>query len=245
MDIIVGEIDRQLIESELIGGLPMDDSKEPFFNRFGDRRRDIVIDSVLRQFRKARSFIRNIIWPYNVIKIRTVDRSYSDPQHILIHASMQILVDFVEKEKPFEMVEWWSHTPDHAAAADTICWIYDGWTNDEWWASNNHGYDDLDEQSTPYNFMSIEPDRTIIPGDPEFMTYEMAIDRIRMFYPDEVVAMFEEIAIRRSYRVDHDIESSAEVNWNHRAWPIMDQFYEELDGFALKKLVSIHGFLWT
>jgi hypothetical protein len=39
-----------------------------------------------------------------ILKINTLEKGWSDRDHLLLHASFQILVDFVEKESPFETV---------------------------------------------------------------------------------------------------------------------------------------------
>ena len=52
--------------------------------------------------------IRSIFFPYNVIKIKSLRRTWTDRDEVMLHACFQILVDFVEKEKPFE----WFGDPD-------------------------------------------------------------------------------------------------------------------------------------
>jgi hypothetical protein len=49
--------------------------------------------------------IRDIIKPYNRLKIPTLDRGYADPRERLLHASFTILKEFVEDEM-FEHTDW-------------------------------------------------------------------------------------------------------------------------------------------
>ena len=39
---------------------------------------------------------------YNIIKINSLPSTWTDRDEVLLHASFQILTDFIEKEKPFE-----------------------------------------------------------------------------------------------------------------------------------------------
>lgn len=48
----------------------------------------------IKIFRK----IRDLILPWNKIKIKTLSRSWTDRDEVLVHAMMQILTDFVERE---------------------------------------------------------------------------------------------------------------------------------------------------
>ena len=49
---------------------------------------------------RCKIYIRNLIFPYNVVKIDTLSKSYHDKDYILLHANFQILCDFFEKELP-------------------------------------------------------------------------------------------------------------------------------------------------
>lgn len=64
--------------------------------------------------------------PY-LLKIFGLNRKYCDPVELILQANFQILVDFVEKEKPEEVVNWDSD-PEHAKARDTFKGLYYWWT---------------------------------------------------------------------------------------------------------------------
>ena len=73
-------------------------------------------------------FVRNSLHPYNRIKIESLDKSYSDPREVMLHANFQILKDFVEKEKPLEFINWESDE-HHSHASQEIRELYDWWVN--------------------------------------------------------------------------------------------------------------------
>ncbi len=39
-----------------------------------------------------------------ILKISTLEKGWADRDHLMLHANFQILVDFVEQEKPFEII---------------------------------------------------------------------------------------------------------------------------------------------
>lgn len=47
---------------------------------------------------------KDCLFPHNVIKIKTLPRSYSDPREKLLHAAFAMLVQYVEKES--HIVDW-------------------------------------------------------------------------------------------------------------------------------------------
>ena len=40
------------------------------------------------------------------LKIETLDKGWCDRDYILLHAAFQVLVDFIEKEKPDRIIDW-------------------------------------------------------------------------------------------------------------------------------------------
>ena len=60
------------------------------------------------------------------LKIKTLDKDWRDADEIMLHAVMQILVDYVEKEKPEENIDWdWNEK--HKQAWKVISDTYDWW----------------------------------------------------------------------------------------------------------------------
>lgn len=55
-----------------------------------------------RKFRDAHIWVHNRIWPHNIVKIEQLSPDWHDRDGVMFHAIFQILVDFVEKERPFQ-----------------------------------------------------------------------------------------------------------------------------------------------
>lgn len=62
-----------------------------------------------------------------ILKISTLKKGWANRDDLLLHASFQILVDFVEKERPFEIVDW-NFNDAHINAAKEIRSLYRWWT---------------------------------------------------------------------------------------------------------------------
>jgi hypothetical protein len=62
-----------------------------------------------------------------VLKINTLEKGWCDKDEMMLHAVFQLLVDFVEQEKPDEVVDWSSY-PEHKHAWKEIRSLYRWWT---------------------------------------------------------------------------------------------------------------------
>ena len=62
-----------------------------------------------------------------VLRIRTLDKGWWDRDHVLLHAAFQLLTDFIEQEKPDQIVDWGSD-PKHKQAWKEIRFLYRWWT---------------------------------------------------------------------------------------------------------------------
>ena len=63
-----------------------------------------IVNRLKRKFSKAYYAARSWIFPYNVIKISALDRTWHDRDYVMFHANFQILVDFIELEQPY--ISW-------------------------------------------------------------------------------------------------------------------------------------------
>ncbi len=61
-----------------------------------------------------------------VLKIHTLEKGWCDKDYVMLHAVFQILVDFVEQEKPDQIVDWNSN-PEHRRAWREIRSLYRWW----------------------------------------------------------------------------------------------------------------------
>ena len=62
-----------------------------------------------------------------ILKIHTLEKGWCDKDRVMLHAVFQLLVDFVEQEKPDQIVDW-NSDPAHKQAWKEIRSLY------RWWA---------------------------------------------------------------------------------------------------------------
>jgi hypothetical protein len=62
-----------------------------------------------------------------ILKIHTLENGSWDKDHLMLHAVFQLLVDFVEQEKPDQIVDWNSDA-EHRHAWNEIQSLYRWWT---------------------------------------------------------------------------------------------------------------------
>ena len=62
-----------------------------------------------------------------ILKIHTLKKGWCDKDHVMLHAAFQVLVDFVEQEKPDKVVDW-NSDPSHKQAWKEIRSLYRWWT---------------------------------------------------------------------------------------------------------------------
>lgn len=74
-------------------------------------------------------FMHRTFKRFNKVEMRYLRPGYYDIGHRILHASFQLLKDFVEKEKPFDHIDW-DHDEDHKNAASEIKALYQWWTVD-------------------------------------------------------------------------------------------------------------------
>ncbi len=62
-----------------------------------------------------------------ILKIHSLENGWCDKDYVMLHAVFQILVDFVEQEKPDQTVDW-NFDPEHKHAWKEIQSLYCWWT---------------------------------------------------------------------------------------------------------------------
>jgi hypothetical protein len=62
-----------------------------------------------------------------VLNIHTLEKGWCDKDYVMLHAAFQLLVDFVEQEKPDQIVDWNSDS-EHKHAWKEIRSLYRWWT---------------------------------------------------------------------------------------------------------------------
>ena len=100
--------------------------------------------------------IRCAVWDrYNVIKVDTLPPTWQDTDEKLLHVCFQLLVDYVEKEKCFDRIDW-DYDEDHKKIGDEIRELY------HWW---KEVYPHLEETLPP--FPKTPEDRLSILNNPK------------------------------------------------------------------------------
>jgi hypothetical protein len=66
--------------------------------------------------------------PYNVIKVRSLPPTWCDKDHLILEVNFQLLVDYVEKERAFEIVA--TDDPSCKEQYDEVKFLYKWWTED-------------------------------------------------------------------------------------------------------------------
>jgi hypothetical protein len=62
------------------------------------------------------------------LNIQTLEQGYYDRDAVLLHAAFQVLVDFIEKERPDKIIDW-NDDQAHKQAWQEIRSLYDWWKN--------------------------------------------------------------------------------------------------------------------
>lgn len=71
-------------------------------------------------------FLHRTFKRFNKVELKSLKPGYYDVDHRLLHACFNLLADFVEKEKPFEHINW-DHDETHQHAAREIKSLYNWW----------------------------------------------------------------------------------------------------------------------
>jgi hypothetical protein len=151
---------------------------------------------------KPHLIIRGMYWwvqhrtfkRFHVIKIRTLKPGYYDVDDRMLHGCFQLLVDYVEKEKPFENTDWkWSQ--EVVDVAKEIRALY------QWWKEVRPARKDplreLKDEERPKAFecYSRQTDGSLVYGDKErqledtrYPKYKPALEehrRLELSWDDE------------------------------------------------------------
>lgn len=109
------------------------------------------------------------------LKIHTLNKEDRyDRDTILLHAAFQVLTDFIEKEKPHEIIDWQHDELDRNAWTE-ISQLYHWWKEER---PNRH--DPLDDVvSPPRNaFVISEEGYLTFPDRDQYPEYYAALDRL-------------------------------------------------------------------
>ncbi len=88
----------------------------------------------------------------NHLKIRTLESGWCDRDELLLHADFQILVDFVEQERPAAAVDW-NHDTIHRRAWKEIASLYRWWKKER--PARKSPLNNKKLKSPPFRFKKI------------------------------------------------------------------------------------------
>ena len=87
-----------------------------------------------------------------MLKIQSLDKGWCDKDQVMLHAAFQLLVDFVEKERPDQIVDW-NSDPQHKHAWKEIRSLYKWWTEKR--PSRKSPLDDKNLKKPPMRWKKI------------------------------------------------------------------------------------------
>lgn len=171
----------------------------------------------------------------NHLHIKTLKRGWVDCDHQMLHACMQILVNFVENEKVDGIVDW-EYDEDIRHAGQTMNRLYDWWKHDP-----------------------FAHDATIMPPGSDWLyqydiknhpleAIEDWIDEIynrdseNMKWAKQIIRKFK-VGFRKRNKDEH------KEDYNEHRYYMCLNYIElaatERQNNALKDLVSVRGYMWT
>jgi len=109
------------------------------------------------------------------LKITTLSKGWHDKDNVLLHAAFQLLTDFVEKERPDEIVDW-NYDEQHRAAWAEITSLYQWWTQTR--PQRRSPLDDKHLKRPPFKFKKIPGSKTrelVRPDEKKYAPYYAAL----------------------------------------------------------------------
>jgi hypothetical protein len=117
-------------------------------------------------------FMHRTFKRFNKVELRNLKPGYYDVDLRLLHASFQLLKDFVEREKPFDSINW-DHDETHQKVASEIKALYHWWTVE--YPARADLVDQLKDDERPHGLenWSTEPGGGAVYGGKESRLDEM------------------------------------------------------------------------
>ena len=111
------------------------------------------------------------------LKIHTLKKGWCDKDEILLHAAFQLLVDFVEQEKPGQIIDWEADEL-HKKAWKEIMSLYRWWKKER--PARKSPLDDKRIKKPPLKFEEIpgtDLSRMIEPNKKKYAKYYQALKK--------------------------------------------------------------------
>ena len=167
----------------------------------------------------AYSNVRNKIRNHrNTLKIRTLKRGWIDCDHVLLHASFQIMHNFIVEECSPGVVDW-DASDDHAHAMHEMLEL------DRWWTVDPFAQDTF---WTPDNLGDLVEDTFVSAYLKKYRDVEMYLDDAEWILD----AVGEQIAADGAfnpYMASNYVENAADLRQNEQ----------------LKRLIDVRLYMWT
>ena len=109
-------------------------------------------DDFLRPLENCIEFLYKQIKPYNHVRVKSIENHWHDRDKLLLHASFQILVDFIEEEKPFEIIDY-SVSEKSSKEKEELQFLYNWWKNER--PKRVDIIDLIDEKDIPHTIEEI------------------------------------------------------------------------------------------
>lgn len=93
------------------------------------RGEEYLTDYLIEPLNKMWWAIRRNVAPYNRLKIDSLSKEYADADEYLLHASFQILRNFIEQEEPFDFIDYSTNELDRWVESE-LKTLYHWWVKD-------------------------------------------------------------------------------------------------------------------
>ncbi len=113
----------------------------------------------------------------HTLKIQTLTKGWHDRDEILLHAAFQILVDFVEQEKPNQIVDY-NYDAEHRRRWKEITSLYRWWKKER--PARKSPRDNKKLREPPFEFEKIpgsDSSRMIEPDRKKYAAYYRALQK--------------------------------------------------------------------
>jgi len=111
------------------------------------------VRSLIRNFNKAWYYLRCWVWHrYNRVHIKTLSPTWIDRDTVLVHAMFQVLSDFIEREKPQEVLV--TEGGMHDDEWKEIFRLYNWWKNVALKFDSMHDYDTIEHKPLTFENMN-------------------------------------------------------------------------------------------
>ena len=127
-----------------------------------------------------------------ILKIKTLSKEWADRDRILLHAAFQVLVDFIEKEKPEKIIEYDSDQ-QHRKTWKELTRLYRWWKKER--PKRKSPLENPRLKSPPFNFEKI-------PGEPLMKRVDVDRKKYKAYYR----------AINIDYRLEQKWEHEDQQN---------------------------------